>query len=101
MRRALLLVLVLPACADSSGPARIECRTSEDAAFERVCLLERRADGQDGAMIVRRPDGGFRRLVHTGAAVDAADGAEQPRVTRLGDGRLEVDFGADAYRVPE
>ena len=101
-RRALLLVLVLPACADSPGPARIECRTNEDAAFERVCLLEGREDGQGGAMIVRRPDGGFRRFAldpeGRHMTVDGAD--EMSRTYDADNDRAEFAVDGDRYSVP-
>lgn len=100
MRRALLLALVLPACSEPWGEAVIECRIAAGGGFERVCQLESRESDRGFEMIVRRPDGGFRRLLGTGASVEAADGAKQPRVIRLADGRLEADFGTDAYRVP-
>lgn len=100
MRRTFLLAMSVAACSEPWGQSRIDCRIGEAAAFERVCDLASRETDRGREMIVRRPDGGFRRLIGTGASVEAADGAEQPRVARRADGRVEVDFGADAYRLP-
>lgn len=100
MRRAFLLALAVPACTEASDGTAIECRLGDAAVFGRTCTLERRETDRGLEMIVRRPDGGFRRLIGTGASIEAADGAEQPAVTRLADGRLEIEIGGDVYRVP-
>ena len=103
----LLAILALAACGRAADPeaaaadsTKIECRLNSAAAFERVCTMEGREGDRGFEMIVRRPDGGFRRLRHTGASVEAADGAEPARVTRLPNQWLEVEIGGDAYRVP-
>lgn len=115
MRTMLLAVLVpLAACGDS-GPGnagttaktqdednRIECRIAGSDQFERFCTLER--DERAGATLLtlRKPDGGFRRLLVAtdGRGVVAADGAEQAIVTILGDRRIEVAIGGDSFRLP-
>ena len=104
---SLLAILALGACgrsADSEAAAehtaKIECRLNGAAAFERVCTMEGGEDERGFEMTVRRPDGGFRRLRHTGSTVETADGAEPARVTRLSNHWLEVEIGGDAYRVP-
>jgi hypothetical protein len=52
--------------------------------------------------VVRKPDGGFRRLRVTddGRGVAAADGAEAAQVTIIADDRIEVAIGGDVFRLP-
>ncbi len=81
---------------------RVECRVSGTGQFERFCTIER-SEGADGAILtLRKPDGGFRRLLvaSDGRGVVAADGAEAARVTILRDDRIEVAIGADTFRLP-
>ena len=103
-----LPALVLAGC--GSGPPgetvdapaartdRIECRIGAAAAFERFCRVERAGD----MLILRKPDGGFRRLeiVTDGRGVIAADGAEQARVTIVAGDVILVEIGDDAFRLP-
>ncbi|MGQ0559582.1 MAG: hypothetical protein ACT4OE_08370 [Sphingosinicella sp.] len=75
---------------------RIDCRLAGSSGFERVCTVER--DGRD--ITVRRPDGGFRRLIVAGVLVAAADGAEQAEARRHADGTVEVAIGGDVFLLP-
>jgi hypothetical protein len=116
----LLAVLMLAACSEAGGNGaaeapvnaattaaapddnRVECRLAGDGQFERFCTIERN-EGPDGAtLLLRKPDGGFRRLrvATDGRGVVAADGAEPARVTILRDDRIEVAIGGDAFRLP-
>lgn len=81
---------------------RIECRIGNSTQFQRFCTIER-GEGSDGALLtLRKPDGGFRRLLVAtdGRGVVAADGAEDAQVTILGDDRIEVAIGGDSFRLP-
>ena len=88
------MLLTLAACGkpapDVSGTA-IDCAVDRAADFVRTCTAERVGD----AIVVRRPDGGFRRIVRTaeGAATDGAD-----PVMQAADGTLTI--GDDRYRLP-
>lgn len=85
-----------------SGDDRIECAPGGAAAFARDCTVER-TDSTEGLILtVRRPDGGFHRLlvVKDGRGVIAADGAEAAKVSVIGDGRIEVAIGGSRYRLP-
>lgn len=95
MRSALLLGFALAACEGSGQATAIECRM--DGTFVRVCTVE---EHDDGELVLKKPDGGFRRLLVTTDGIAAADGAERARVTALADGRLEVEIGGDAFRLP-
>ncbi|HYN46274.1 MAG TPA: hypothetical protein VES64_06250, partial [Allosphingosinicella sp.] len=70
--------------------------------FERVCSAEW-TDGPDGRIVtLRKPDGGFRRLLATGDRRHyiAADGAEQANVLQLRHGVTEISIGGDVFRLP-
>jgi len=105
----LALPALLAACQQVQQPnatleadGRIDCRIGTDAPFQRVCTVERNA-GTDGMVLtVRKPDGGFRRLIATrdGRGVAAADGAEQAQVTIAGENLIDVTIAGDAYRLP-
>ncbi len=108
MRLALLALLALAGC-DSGESAvadphdeRIECRIGEAQEFERFCSVETGQSEAGPTLIVRKPDGGFRRLRVTGdgRGVIAADGAEQAQVTIIDDDRIEVSIGGDTFRLP-
>ena len=82
--------------------SRIECRIGDAVQFERFCTWERGSSPAGATIIVRKPDGGFRRFLVTedGSGVVAADGAEAAEVTIIADNRIEVAIGGDTYRLP-
>lgn len=87
------------AAADDSG--LILCAQA-GAALTRACTVEQ-MQGPDGLILtVRRPDGGFHRLLATrdGRGVVAADGAEQAQVSIAGADGIDVVLGDDRYRLP-
>ncbi|MGE0776192.1 MAG: hypothetical protein AB7G25_07165 [Sphingomonadaceae bacterium] len=80
----------------------IACQQAERSAFKRECTAER-SEGRYGTILtLRRPDGGFRRLLIAGdgQGVIAADGAEVAEVRMSGDSEIEVMIGGDRYRLP-
>ncbi len=109
--RVTVLALLLSACgqADSTRQAtadpddnRIECRIANSAQFDRFCTIEYRESDSGRTLVVRKPDGGFRRLrvARDGRGVVAADGAERAQVTIIADDRIEVAIGGDIFRLP-
>ena len=73
----------------------IECAVA-GAAFAPACASER----EPHALILRHPDGGFRRLdVATDRTLTAADGSDVAVGRTLPDGRLEIAIGGDRYRL--
>jgi hypothetical protein len=117
MRKAAPLIAVialLASCGDSDGArgggtagaataqALIACATDGSREWERACTVETQQGADGPILVVRGPDGGFRRLAITsdGCGVVAADGAEPARVTPVGDGLIEVAIGTDRYRLP-
>ena len=112
MRMAYLpLALLLASCgAETSQPGGgagagdegIECALDGAPAFERVCTVERRPGEQGLELIVRAPDGAFRRLLVTndGRGVVAADGAVPAGVSVVSEDMIEVAVDEDRYRLP-
>jgi hypothetical protein len=105
---AIALILALAACSSkheapkvAEGDEHIPCAVSGSGDLKPICAVERH-EGPDGLMLlVRHPDGGFRRfaVVSDGRGLEVADGA-QVAVTRLEGGRLDVSVGADRYLFP-
>ena len=83
------------------GAQRIGCALAGAENFSQDCLFERtKSDGEE-LVVVRHPDGGFRRFAidPQGAGLTAADGADTANQT-LADGVLEVTVANDRYRFP-
>ncbi len=109
MRIFLLATLALAACGGSANQAaadphdgKIDCRIGNAVEFERFCSVEPGESAAGPTLVIRKPDGGFRRLLVTGdgRGVVAADGAEQAQVTIVADNRIEVSIGGDTFRLP-
>lgn len=85
---------------EAADDGRIAC--SLNGAAETNCQLEQREGDEGPLLVLSHPDGGFRRLllVEGGAGIEAADGAENVRVSAAGPGMIEVRVGNDRYRLP-
>lgn len=106
MRTSSAAVLVLAACSPGAGETPVssglvDCAPAGAAEFARSCAVEHVREGAALTLVVRHPDGGFRRFAVTadGRGVAPADGAEPAKVSRHGDG-IEVAVGTDRYRFP-
>ena len=112
MQRAsfVALALALGACSKGSsetagpevaeGGEHIECALGPGMDFVRDCAIERSREGGVYKMIVRHPDGGFRRFeVGADNAIAASDGADAVQVALKG-AVAEVTVGEDRYRIP-
>lgn len=102
------LVLLLAACSSGSEPPpvaagdeHVDCAVGGSAQLKPVCSVERAEVDGRLTLVVRHPDGAFRRFDVTddGTGLAVADGAEQA-VTHLEDGKLDVTVGADRYLFP-
>ncbi|HEY9090533.1 hypothetical protein [Parasphingorhabdus sp.] len=53
-------------------------------------------------LVVRHPDGGFRRfnILTDGHGLEAADGAEKARIEIVDDSEILVSVGSDKYIMP-
>jgi len=97
--------LFLGACAEgeNSAPATnmVSCALAGAASFAQDCTMERAEADGERFVVLRHPDGGFRRfqLGVPGSGLITADGMEEAEITQL-DGQVEVRVGADRYRLP-
>lgn len=82
--------------------SRIACALGEETEFTEQCDAERVQNGDRRELVMRHPDGGFRRfeIVSDGRGLIAADGSEEAVVTPLSDGRIELSVGSDRYQLP-
>jgi hypothetical protein len=111
MRGALLngLARTVGACSKSEtkappkvaeGPEHVACALGPGTTFAKDCAIERSRAGQAYRMILRHPDGGFRRLeVGADNTIVAADGADAAQIVLNGT-VAEVTVGEDRYRIP-
>ena len=102
------VLLLLAGCAPDAPEAaaadagdRIACAVGGTAEFARVCPVERTEMDGAAVLVVRHPDGGFRRfeVMRDGTGLIAADGAERA-VVSLHEQGIEVAVSADRYRFP-
>ena len=101
-------LLSITACGDNANKVargegdRIPCAVGGATEFASNCTVERAQTGDGLILTVRHPDGGFHRLRVTtdGRGVIAADGAQEARVSVVGDGAIEVAIDDARYRLP-
>ena len=102
------LLFLLAACSSDASEAPppdpddlIECALAGATAFTRDCAVEQVREGGGLSLVVRHPDGGFRRfdVLTDGRGLAAAAGADPARIAGHGDG-IEVAVGAPRYRFP-
>jgi hypothetical protein len=104
---SLTSLLLLTACSPGSLGAPeepqelIACAVGGAAEFAEVCGLDRTTVEGAQVLVVRHPDGGFRRLEVSkdGQNLLAADGAELTQSALKGD-RWEVILGEHRYVIP-
>lgn len=103
--------LTLTACGDGSSAngakgvaeaERIECALAGSTKFEQVCATETMPGEKGKMLVVRHPDGGFRRfnILTDGRGLAPADGFDETGIKVLGGGMIEVSSGDDIYRLP-
>jgi hypothetical protein len=99
--------LVLSACTPAGQAApdeareRIACAVGGAVEFTEDCVLERTSVEGAQMLVIRHPDGGFRRLEVSkdGQNLNAADGAEVTQ-SALKQDRWEVILGDNRYVIP-
>jgi hypothetical protein len=90
------------AAAHAGDDGKIECAINGDTAFARDCFTERLSGENGVTMIIRHPDGGFRRfnVLTDGRGLEAADGFEKAKLAIVEDGKILVTVGPDQYLLP-
>lgn len=106
---SLFVLMLLDACSKNEaeappkvaeGPERVECALGPGTIFAKDCAIERSKEGETYKMILRHPDGGFRRLeVDADNTIVSADGADAAQIVLNGT-VAEVTVGEDRYRIP-
>jgi hypothetical protein len=89
--------------AGADADDRIACAVAGAAEFARACQVERREVDGAAILVVRHPDGGFRRFIlHDDGGFETADGAERVErwIDEDRDDVTEYSVGADRYRFP-
>ncbi len=86
----------------ASEAGKIECALAGGSDFQRVCTTETVATDSGRMLVIRHPDGGFRRfdILTDGRGLAPADGFDETSIRILGGGMIEVRSGDDAYRLP-
>jgi glucose/arabinose dehydrogenase len=85
----------------AASPASVPCALKGAKEFKADCLIERSTEGGKIMVLVRHPDGGFRRLIELdgGKRYAAADGAQRAELTANGK-EVEVTVEDDHYLFP-
>lgn len=81
---------------------KIECALSGSSLFERTCTTEQIPGSEGYILVIRHPDGGFRRfdILTDGRGLAPADGFDETRINLIEEGMIEVTSGDDKYRLP-
>jgi hypothetical protein len=88
--------------AQAEGAGKIECALAGAADFARVCQTERIASADGQILVIRHPDGGFRRfnILTDGRGLTPAQGADPTSISIMNDGQIELKSADDRYRLP-
>ena len=85
--------------ADEGAPT-VRCALDGAADWSDDCRLETRRVGGANVLVIRHPDGSFRRLVEGETELRPADGMETATSERH-DGRVIVTIGDDRYDLQD
>ena len=91
------------AAADAAKAGKIECALAGSTDFNRNCTTERISGPEGQLLVVRHPDGGFRRfkILTDGRGLVPADGIDPEfKLVVMGNGMIEVRSADDIYRLP-
>ena len=83
----------------AAGAEYIPCALAGAAEFSPTCTVESQIVPGGTILVIRHPDGGFRRFEIEGDLVRTADGVDPAVVTVLPDA-TEVAVESDRYRLP-
>jgi hypothetical protein len=91
------------AAQDAAAEGKIECALAGSKSFDRNCTTERVSGPEGQLLVVRNPNGGFRRfmILTDGRGLAPADGIDPDfKLTVMGNGMIEVRSADDVYRLP-
>ncbi|MEO7739527.1 MAG: hypothetical protein ABIS10_09595 [Novosphingobium sp.] len=102
------LLAALSACSSKTagdavdpGAERIACALGDAKTFTSACVVERISQNGKSSVIIRHPDGSFRRfeVLADGRSLATTDGADPVEVTPNGKD-TEITVGDDHYLFP-
>lgn len=81
---------------------KIECALAGGKDYARTCETERISNATGTILVIRHPDGGFRRfnILTDGRGLAPAQGFDETKITVMSDGLIELSSGDDRYRLP-
>lgn len=87
---------------DAAEGGRIECALAGSTSFVRTCTADRISGPSGQILVLRHPDGGFRRfqVLTDGRGLAPADGFDETHIKVLDNGTIELSSGDDKYRLP-
>ena len=91
------------AALQAAEDGRIDCALGGASEYTRNCEVERVSNDDGQILVVRHPDGGFRRfrVLTDGRGLELAEGFDNEFALKiLDDQMIEVVTGGDAYRLP-
>jgi hypothetical protein len=88
---------------EAAAEGKIECALAGSTSFNRNCTTERVSGPEGQMLVIRHPDGGFRRfnVLKDGRGLAPADGIDPDfKLSVLAGGMIEVRSANDIYRLP-
>ena len=81
---------------------KIECALAGSSTFDRVCTTDKISGPEGQILVIRHPDGGFRRfnILTDGRGLSPAEGFDETKITILSSGLIELKSGDDLYHLP-
>lgn len=81
---------------------RLDCALAGETRFSLTCSTERISDDNGTILVIRHPDGGFRRLrvLTNGRGLEVADGSEKATISIESGNRIMVTVANDRYLMP-
>ncbi len=90
------------AASATKADGKVECALAGSTNFERTCSTEQITANGATMLVIRHPDGGFRRfnVLTDGRGLAAADGFDETRINLREGSMIELSSGDDKYRLP-
>lgn len=91
------------AAKEAALEGKIECALAGKTDFNRDCTTERVSGPEGQLLVIRHPDGGFRRfsILTDGRGLAPADGFDADfKIKIMPNGMIEVRSVDDVYRLP-
>jgi hypothetical protein len=85
----------------AANDGKVECALAGSKEFSRTCDKEWIVGTKGKTLVIRHPDGGFRRfnILTDGRGLEAAEGAEKANIVTLENDMIEVSVADDRYRL--